>query len=172
MPPIHSKGRLYLRPMTLADLDQVIAIDQASFPTPWPKDAFHYELVRNRNSVCCLAEWQVPDKKPEIVASIVIWLVLDEAHIGTLAVKPGYRRQGIAQFLLAGALMACVKQGATQALLEVRKSNKAAQVLYQKFGFKDVGLRRGYYKDTHEDAILMTLAPLSLDNLAELAKAG
>lgn len=164
------EGQVFLRPMTLSDIDQVVAIDQASFPTPWPEDAFHYELVRNRSSLCWVAEWAVKGNPPEIIASIVVWLVLDEAHIGTLAVKPGFRRRGVAQYLLARVLLACAQRGARQALLEVRESNQAAQNLYHKFGFEKVGLRHGYYKDRHEDAILMTLASLDERKLADLVK--
>jgi len=170
MPLNLSEGKVSLRLMTLEDLDQVIAIDRASFPTPWPKDAFRYELVGKRNSICWVAERTEPENLTEIIASIVIWLVLDEAHIRTLAVKPGFRRFGVAQFLLARALLACSQGGAKQALLEVRESNLAAQNLYRKFGFEEVGLRHGYYKDTHEDAVLMTLASFDESKLADLAK--
>jgi [ribosomal protein S18]-alanine N-acetyltransferase len=170
MPLNLPEGKVSLRPMTLADVDQVITIDQASFPTPWPEDAFRYELVRKKNSMCWVAERTGPQEVPEVIASIVIWLIVDEAHIGTLAVKPGYRRRGVAQYLLARSLIACAEHGAKQALLEVRESNQAAQNLYKKFGFEEVGLRRGYYKDTHEDAILMTLASLDENKLADLSK--
>ncbi len=170
MPLNLPEGQVSLRPMTLDDVDQVTAIDRASFPTPWPDDAFHYELTRNRSSLCWVAEWAAKENSPEIIASIVIWLVVDEAHIGTLAVNPGYRRYGVAQYLLAKALMACGENGARKALLEVRESNQAAQNLYLKFGFEEVGLRRDYYKDTHEDAVLMTLESLDEGKLADLAK--
>jgi ribosomal-protein-alanine N-acetyltransferase len=158
--------------MTLADLDQVELIDQVSFPTPWPRKAFHYELVENRNALCWVAEWIDTDQTPILVASIVIWLVLDEAHIGTLAVRPGYRQRGIAQRLLAQALLESAHSGATHALLEVRVSNHAAQRLYRKFGFTMVGVRKNYYQDTHEDALLMTLVSLDNQKLAQLAEPG
>lgn len=161
-----------LRPMTLADLDQVEQIEQVSFRTPWPENAFHYELIQNRNALCWVAEWVGTDQAPIIVADIVVWLILDEAHIGTLAVRPGYRRQGIAQRLLAKALLESARLGATHALLEVRVSNQAAQDLYRKFGFVQVGTRPGYYQDTHEDALLMTLALLDPERLALLAEPG
>lgn len=161
--------QINLRPMTLADLNQVETIDAASFPTPWPRDAFLYELKRNRGSLAWVGEWINPDGEAEVVASIVIWLVLDEAHIATLAVKPGYRQRGIANKLLAKSLIECAKRGAQQATLEVRTSNQAAQKLYQKFGFEVVGMRKNYYKDTHEDAVLMTSAPLDEEKLAALA---
>lgn len=163
---------LVLREMALADLDQVEAIDQVSFPTPWPKQAFQYELTRNQNALCWVAEWAEPGQQPVLVAAIVVWLILDEAHISTLAVHPGYRQRGIAQRLLAKVLLECAQTGAAQAYLEVRANNHAAQSLYRKFGFDAVGIRKGYYQDTGEDAVLMTLASLDPGNLAELAEGG
>jgi len=172
MPENQKQAQLIFRPMTTSDLDQVAAVDRAAFPTPWPKDAFLYEIKRGRNSVCWVAEQAESGGEIQVVASIVIWLVLDEAHIGTLAVKPGYRGQKIGQKLLALTLIECQRRGARQALLEVRQSNHAAQALYRKLGFEAVGLRKDYYKDTHEDAILMTLGTLNLENLAQLAQGG
>ncbi|MDY6866393.1 MAG: ribosomal protein S18-alanine N-acetyltransferase [Chloroflexota bacterium] len=170
MPLNLPEGKVSLRPMTLADLDQVVAIDRVSFLTPWPKDAFRYDLVREKNSIFWVAERTALEKPAEIIGSIVIWLVGEKAHIGTLAVKPGYRQCGVAQYLLARALIACAQKGEKQVFLEVRESNWAAQKLYRKFGFEAVGLQRGYYKDTHEDAILMALASLDESKLADLAK--
>ncbi len=164
--------KINLRPMTLADLDQVEAIEVASFLTPWPKDIFTYELKPDRHSITWVAEWVNPDGGAKVVASIVIWLVNAEAHIGTLAVKPGYRRHGIAQKLLGHALIECARRGARQATLEVRVSNQAAQKLYDKFGFEVLGIRKDYYKDTHEDAVLMMLAPLDEEKLTALAENG
>lgn len=170
MPLDSPERKVILRPMTLADLDQVVLIDRSSFPTPWPEDAFRYEIVRKKNSVCWVAERKTQEKDSGIIASIVIWLADDKGHVGTIAVKPGWRRQGIGQYLLAHALIACFRRGAKQVLLEVRESNRAAHALYQKIGFKEVGLRQGYYQDTHEDAILMRLASINHDKLADLAK--
>lgn len=162
-------SQINLRPMTLADIDQVEAIDRVSFPTPWPRDAFINELKHHRTSICWVAEWINTDDCPIVVATIVIWLVLDQAHIATLAVKPKFRQHGIAQYLLASALLESERLGAHQAMLEVRASNDSAQELYQKFGFVEVGLRKDYYKDRHEDAVLMTLASLDTEKLAALA---
>jgi ribosomal-protein-alanine N-acetyltransferase len=172
MPENAEMGQIELRPMTLEDLEQVAAIDRASFPTPWPKDAFLYEIKRQRDAICWVAEIYEPDAEKTLVASIVIWLIVDEAHVGTLAVKPGYRRHRIAQKLLASSLIEAYQHGARRAMLEVRETNRAAQNLYQKFGFEAVGLRRGYYTDTHEDAILMTLEMLDPQQLARLADDG
>lgn len=154
-----------LRPMTLADLPQVEALDRIAFPTPWPENAFRYELTRNPHAICWVAE-----QSAQLVGDIVVWLVLDEAHIATLAVPGQLRQRGIGQRLLARALLLCHESGATSAMLEVRESNQAARGLYRKFGFEEVGLRKGYYQDTHEDAILMTLIPLDPDRLARLER--
>ena len=161
-----------MRPMTLADINQVNAIEQVSFPTPWPETAFYYELTQNKTALCWVAEWIEADQTPILVADIVIWLILDEAHIGTLAVRPEYRGQSIAQRLLARALVEAARSGATHALLEVRVSNQAALNLYRKFGFEVVGIRPGYYHDTQEDALLMTLAHLDPEKLAVLVGSG
>ncbi len=161
-----------LRPMSLADLDQVEEIDRLSFQLPWPKDAFLYEIKQNPNSLCWVAEQRMSDQSPIIVGTIVVWLILEEAHIGTLAVRPGYRQEGIAQRLLAKVLLEAARSGAAYALLEVRMSNQAAQNLYKKFGFEVVGLRKGYYQDTQEDAVLMTLAEINPEKLADLANPG
>jgi ribosomal-protein-alanine N-acetyltransferase len=152
-----------LRPMTLADLPQVEALDRQAFPTPWPENAFRYELTRNPHAICWVAE-----QSGHLVGDVVVWLVVDEAHIATLAVQEDLKQHGIGQRLLAHALLLCHESGAISAMLEVRESNLAAQSLYHKFGFVDVGLRKGYYQDTHEDAILMTLTPLNPDRLARL----
>ncbi len=164
----------HLRPMTLDDLEEVQEIDRQSFPRPWPEDAFRYELTTNRNSSCWVAEYLDPQKGPGLAGSIVIWQVVDEAHIATLAVREAFRGLGIGRRLLARALLECVQQGAKTAMLEVRASNTAAHNLYRQFGFEAVGLRPGYYQDNKEDAILMTLEPVDeayLTVLAELGKA-
>ena len=88
---------------------------------------------------------------------LVLWLIVDEAHVATIATHPDFRRQGIGEKILTVALKDAAKAGATHALLEVRATNEAAQTMYRKFGFEAVGRRPKYYKDNGEDAILMTL---------------
>jgi ribosomal-protein-alanine N-acetyltransferase len=161
-----------LRPMTLMDIDAVLRIERASFPTPWPRDAFLYELARPDRSICLVAECAQSDEAPKIIGDIVLWLAGSIAHVATLAVHPDYRRRGIGTCLLANALLACGDRGLIEALLEVREKNRSAQKLYRKFGFEVVGLRRGYYADTGEDAVLMALKPLAANQLAEFVKCG
>ncbi|MBI4760828.1 MAG: ribosomal protein S18-alanine N-acetyltransferase [Chloroflexota bacterium] len=143
---------LNIRRMTLDDLPAVVALDQMSFSLPWPERSFRFELTDNTASRCWVAE-----ADGEIVGMLVAWLLVDEAHIATLAVHPAYRRRGIARKLLSHALRSMAKEGAVSSFLEVRESNIAAQELYRQFGYEAVGRRKRYYKDTNEDAILMTL---------------
>ncbi len=152
---------IHLRPMQCGDLDQVMAIDQASFSMPWPKSAFSFELNENPLSKLWVAEIQKLDLSYQIVGMIVIWLILDEAHIATLAILPEFRRRGIAQELIAVALEFAIQEDILQATLEVRAGNIAAQSLYQRFGFEVVGQRHRYYQDNGEDAIIMTASKLN-----------
>jgi ribosomal-protein-alanine N-acetyltransferase len=124
---------------------------------PWPERSFHYELTENPAGRQWVAEIITPDGQSLIVGMIVIWLIVDEVHIGTIAVLPDYRHQGIGQRLIAQALMEGYHSGAVQAMLEVRQNNTSAQELYRKFGFVVVGVRPHYYRDNQEDALLMTL---------------
>jgi ribosomal-protein-alanine N-acetyltransferase len=146
-----------IRAMQLADLEQVQAIDQLSFSMPWPASAFRYELVENTNSQLWVAEITQDDGEPQIIGAIVIWLILDEAHIATLAVHPDHRKNGVGSLLVATALREAIGAGAKMATLEVRVNNVEARRLYQHFNLEIVGRRPGYYQDNHEDALLMTI---------------
>jgi ribosomal-protein-alanine N-acetyltransferase len=151
-----SLATLSIRYMRLSDLEQVQAIDRISFTLPWPASAFHYELMENKNSLPMIAEIDSVNGSKQVIATVIVWMVLDEAHIATLAVLPEYRQHGIGQRLLAKALLEAIQKGAQLATLEVRASNLVAQSLYQRFGFEIVGRRPRYYKDNHEDAVIMT----------------
>lgn len=139
-----------IRAMTAADLEAVSELDTLSFSLPWPKNAFETELG-NANARCWVA-----DSDQQVAAALVFWRVLDEAHLATIAVHPAFRRRGIARLLLQTAMDAAYAEGARIYHLEVRAGNQAAQKLYMKFGFEIVGRRTNYYKDTGEDAVLMT----------------
>jgi ribosomal-protein-alanine N-acetyltransferase len=105
-----------------------------------------------------------------VVAMIVIWIIIDEAHIGSIAVHPDYRRRGIGRRILLQALIEAGKKGATMATLEVRRSNLPAQAMYRQLGFSGVGVRPRYYRDNGEDALLMTLQeldPVKLQSVLE-----
>jgi ribosomal-protein-alanine N-acetyltransferase len=139
-----------IRRMTPADLRAVSLLDKLSFNQPWPPNAFEIEL-ENPGARCWVAE--VDDL---VVGALVLWRVLDEAELATLAVRPDFRRRGIARVLLQTALDSAYAEGARICQLEVRAGNEAAQKLYESFGFAVVGRRLRYYRDNGEDALLMT----------------
>jgi len=148
-----------IRPMTLTDIPDVVAIDRLSFSMPWPERSYRYELTENAAARLLVAE--VPASPRLRVAGYVgLWLLVDEAHISTIAVHPTDRGRGIGETLLRAALDVAARIGAELATLEVRASNLAAQNLYRKHGFAVVGSRTAYYKDNQEDAVLMTLHQL------------
>ena len=147
--------RLNIRRMELGDVLQVHALDVASFSLPWPERSFRYEVQENPNS----RPW-VAELNGRIVGMMVIWIIVDEAHVGTIAVVKEYRHQGIGRRLLAHGLLAARCEGMIASLLEVRRGNLAAQQLYDQFGFTIVGIRPRYYRDNNEDAVLMNLANL------------
>ena len=146
--------------MRVEDIPQVQDIDEASFPTPWPKNSFLFELMDNKASLSWVAEIEEAENKKTICGMLVSWLILDELHIGTIATHPEYRRRGIGLKLLTHVLKECKEKGTNVIFLEVREFNYAAQNLYKKIGFEQTGLRKKYYADTGEDAFLMTLENL------------
>jgi len=153
-------GSVLIRRMELEDVPTAHAIDMMSFNLPWPERSFRYEVSDNLNSRCWVTE-VVVDGMPRVVGMLVLWLVLDEVHIATLAVHPEFRRRGIANRLLVESLRIAHDEGALCAMLEVRAGNIPAQEMYRKLGFDAVGRRPQYYRDNGEDAILMTLDRLT-----------
>jgi ribosomal-protein-alanine N-acetyltransferase len=142
--------------MTLGDLAAVHEIEQASFSVPWPDDAYRSELQANR-----LASYLVVRSDDDLVAYGGIWLMVDEAHVTTFAVDPAWRRQRVGETLLLALLDLALARHAREATLEVRLSNVPARRLYEKYGFRPVGLRPRYYSDNGEDALIMTTEPLT-----------
>lgn len=147
--------RLVIRRMEVGDVPQVHALDAACFSLPWPERSFRYEVESNPNSRPWVAEWD-----GRLLGMMVIWIIVDEAHIGTIAVDEAFRHRGIGRRLLAHGLLAARAEGMTASLLEVRQSNRAAQQMYEQFGFTIAGIRPRYYRDNHEDAVLMNLGGL------------
>lgn len=145
--------------MLLEDIPEVMAIDVRSFPTPMKESMLRYELVENQ-----LAHYQVLAQKftigdaseKRIVGFAGYWLMGDEVHVSTIAVQPELRGQHLGEMLLLNMLFLAYEHPACLVTLEVRRSNVAAQQLYAKYNFAVVGERPRYYKDTGEDAILMT----------------
>ena len=145
-----------IEPMALADLPAVHAIERASFTSPWPEHAYRSEIETNR-----LAHYLVVRAGERIVGYGGMWLMVDEAHITTFAIHPAWRRRHIGERLLLAFLDLAVEQEAHEATLEVRLSNLPARRLYEKYGFRPVGLRPRYYSDDNEDALIMTTLPLA-----------
>jgi ribosomal-protein-alanine N-acetyltransferase len=143
-------------PMELADVASVEAIEHASFSAPWPPNAYRTELQTNR-----LAHYLVIRVGPQIVGYAGLWLMVDEAHVTTFAIHPDWRRRRLGERLLIALLDIALERQAAEATLEVRLSNLAARRLYEKFGFRPVGIRPRYYTDNNEDALIMTTDRLS-----------
>jgi [ribosomal protein S18]-alanine N-acetyltransferase len=144
MPP------LSIERMLPADLPEVLVIERASFSMPWSRGAFLYELEQNQVARC----WVARDDA-RIVGYLCLWEVADELHVTNVAVHPEARRRGIARALLDSVFARARVAGTRIVLLEVRPSNTEAIPLYESFGFRVVGRRRGYYYDTGEDALVM-----------------
>lgn len=142
--------RVTLEPMVVEDIPRVLEIERESFRTPWPTDAYTHELKENR-----LATYIVAKLEEHLVGYAGMWVILDEAHITTIAVEPAFRGQHVGERLLIGLIEAAMERGARWMTLEVRRSNLSAQSLYRKYGFRDIGTRKGYYSDNREDAIVM-----------------
>jgi ribosomal-protein-alanine N-acetyltransferase len=147
--------KLVVEPMRVDDLEAVQAIERVSFTTPWPPHAYRSELESNR-----LATYLVIRAGERTVAYGGMWLMVDEAHITTFAVHPAWRRRHIGERLLLAFLDIAIARHAREATLEVRLSNLPARRLYEKYGFRPVGLRPRYYSDDGEDALIMTTEPL------------
>ena len=145
-PPV----RLTIQPMQVEHLPEVQSIERASFTSFWPPHAYRSEIESNR-----LASYLVATIDDAVVAYGGIWLMVDEAHITTFAVHPAWRRQRIGQQLLLALLDLANRRRAREATLEVRLSNLAARRLYERFGFRQAGVRRGYYQPSGTDAVVM-----------------
>ena len=168
MSPNPDASQIRLRSMRADDIPQVAALDHLSFADPWPQGSFEYELKANNYSLCLVAEDPAAAEGGNIVGALVIWLIVDEAHIATIAVHPDHRHRGIGRRLLAEGLLQAAERGAVKSLLEVRSGNAEALHLYYGFGFKAVGLRPNYYPTEQEDALLLDLDPLDVDFLRNL----
>ena len=147
----------HLRPLQLSDIPTYLAIDKATFPTPTKEKAIHYELNQNK-----LAHYQALTfvsgvGTEQLIGYAGTWLLGDEVHIITIAVDPKWQRRGLGELLLLDLLANALSQNALLVTLEVRENNLAAQVLYKKYQFEIVGERKRYYRDTGENALLMTV---------------
>lgn len=140
-----------IKPMQKTDLDDVIAIEAKAYGEHhWSKDSFMSELSND------LAKYfSVFNTDGKLIGYCGCWQILEEAHITNIAVSPDYRRKYIGEALLKTIINECYRNMAKYITLEVRVSNKPAIALYEKYGFKSLGARKGYYQDNNEDALIM-----------------
>jgi ribosomal-protein-alanine N-acetyltransferase len=162
-----TKIRMKIDGMKKEDIDQVLAIEQASFSLPWSRNLFLSEFRSPLVSTLMVALADDPLLR-RVIGYIVFWLVADEVHILNLAAAPEQRRKGVAKKLVLGALKQTYQKGATRVFLEVRASNAAARSLYSNLGFTGTSVRRGYYDTPVEDAVVMTLERGAFEKLARL----
>ena len=175
-----------LRPMDWDDLDQVASMEKEAFPTLWPPTSYRREMKNKlaEYTVCVQdGEYVTVENKSGkrrlfgllgrrrgeptvlyrqmLIGFVGLWFMAGEAHIVAIAVRDSYRRRGLGELLLIGAIEMGLRRGQEVVTLEARVSNEAAKALYAKYGFKEVGLRRGYYSDNNEDAVIMSTDTLT-----------
>jgi len=186
---VNSEGLPYLlQPMRVQDIPEVLEIERACFSMPWSSHAYRYEIEENTLSWYVVARpapaptargvlgkirrlSQLAPPRTPIIGYGGFWLMVDEAHISTLAVAPPYRRRGVGELLLLTMIEEARRRGAATVTLEVRVSNLPAQRLYEKYGFTIQGRRVRYYSDNGEDAYIMTTPPLRSASYREMLAA-
>ncbi|CDQ20356.1 [SSU ribosomal protein S18P]-alanine acetyltransferase [Halobacillus karajensis] len=139
-----------IRKMTIDDVEGVMAVEEASFAVPWSADTFHKEIDDNP-----YAHYYVVEKEGRIIGYCGLWLIIDEAHITNIAIHPEQRGNKYGERLFRHTCKEAIEHGAIQLSLEVRVSNTAAQHMYRKFGMVPGGIRKRYYTDNGEDALVM-----------------
>ncbi|WP_017741510.1 ribosomal protein S18-alanine N-acetyltransferase [Scytonema hofmannii] len=152
-----NESKLEVRSLTSTDLSAMLDLDRACFGGLWTHQGYQRELDSPNSELLGLFS---PLSVVKLLGMGCFWSILDEAHITILAVHPQYQRRGLGQTLLYSLLRLACDRGLERATLEVRASNSAAIALYQKFGFQTAGLRRRYYKDNNEDALILWLGNL------------
>ena len=143
------ENNLIIRPMTIDDVDEVYTVEEDCFVDPWSKDSIRKELKND------LARYLVAEIDDKIVGYVGVWFVVDEGHITNVAVHSDYRGKKIGDRLVKEMVELCKENNLVAMTLEVRTSNTVAQNLYRKYGFKMGGIRKEYYSDNKEDAIIM-----------------
>ncbi|PWH15298.1 MAG: ribosomal-protein-alanine N-acetyltransferase [Ardenticatenia bacterium] len=191
----HSELPFYVRPMQLADVPAVMAIEHTAFSLPWPESAYRHEITQNELAYYYVLGFRSPAapqpahpsswwrrirgrlrQETEPPREVILgyggfWMMVDEAHISTLAIRQDVRGRGLGEFLLLGLLDEARRLGAQLATLEVRVSNTVARALYTKYGFRETGRRIAYYHDNNEDAILMTTPAFTVGNYWQMIEA-
>lgn len=148
------ESNLVFRPMEQNDIDDVVNLEVQSFATPWSRQSFEEELENPR------ARYLIAVLDGEAAGYAGAWLILDEAHVTNVAVASRHRRRGVGEALMRALIALAKEDGAGSMTLEVRPSNGAARAMYAKLGFKAAGVRKNYYEDTREDALIMWLDDL------------
>ena len=143
------ENNIIIRPMTKDDVDAVYIVEENCFVDPWSKESIRKELKNN------LAKYLVAQLDNKIVGYVGVWFVVDEGHITNVAVHSDYRGKKIGDKLVKEMVELCKENNIIAMTLEVRASNTVAQNLYRKYGFKMGGIRKEYYSDNKEDAIIM-----------------
>ncbi|MDP4098922.1 ribosomal protein S18-alanine N-acetyltransferase [Paenibacillus sp. P96] len=143
-------GELSFRLMTMDDLPDVMVIEHESFTLPWTREAFRNELANNH-----FAKYMMMELDGEPIGYAGMWTIMDEAHVTNIAIREAYRGCGLGERLLDELMRTAAYVGMKRMTLEVRVSNSVARNLYEKKGFEAAGLRKGYYSDNHEDALIM-----------------
>lgn len=143
-------AELIIREMLVNDIGQVVDVEERIFPTPWPEEVFHHEIVNNDHAHYFVA---TVDKK--VIGYAGMWVVIDDVQITNIAILSEYRGYKIGEKLFQYVCQQAVKMGSRRLSLEVRASNEIAQRMYRKFGLVPGGIRKKYYTDNQEDAIVM-----------------
>ncbi len=139
-----------IEPLAKHHLDDLLKVETLCFPTPWTRETFLYELESNK-----LAHYWVALLVEEVIGYAGMWYILDEGHITNIAVHPLHRREGVGSKLLHSLLLTAIASSLMDVTLEVRRSNQAAIALYERYGFQVEGVRKAYYADNGEDALIM-----------------
>lgn len=142
---------LEIAPMRASDLAEVRRLELAALPCPWPESAMRHEVEQNPYATYFTAR-----HAGRLLGYAGLWVQVDEMHVSMIAVLPEARRRGIAETLLVRLLREGMARGCLRATLEVRERNLAAQALYARYGFAEVGRRKRYYRDTDEDGLILT----------------
>ncbi len=150
----------YIAPMEADDLDAILPLERLAFADPWTRRMYFSDLTDNPLATYRVIRAGDGSNLPPILGWGGFWLLVDEAHIATVASHPEHRGCGLGQWLMVALLDKAQERGARVATLEVRVSNTSAQKLYEKLGFEVVGMRRKYYRDG-EDGLIMTTPPLA-----------
>ncbi len=169
MTPKDTPQELTLRRGVIADLAEIMAIERASFPTPWSQESMERELSSQNGSV-----YYVVEVEGRVAGYAGAWMYSGEAHVLTIAVREDQRGEGFGELLMLAVLEHAWRRGCDRCVLEYRVSNTRAEALYRKLGFEAVAIRPGYYTDTDEDAVCALISdldsPARQEKLAELRR--